>query len=87
MKLRCHISAGCEIPMQYPNLVKARYGKLKGKGWINQLLPEDKAALIAIGLEHAQHGHLGGQARVKSATRDAMGRFCSKSATDNTVLS
>jgi len=72
---------------KYPDLIRSRYQNLKGKGWINQLLPDDKAALIAIGLEHAQHGHLGGQARAKSATRDDKGRFCSKSATDNTVLS
>ena len=57
-----------------PNYFKNRYN-LRGKDWIRLLSNDDRAALIRIGLEHAEYGKAGGRARAIKAKRDKKGRF------------
>jgi hypothetical protein len=62
--------------MTYPNLFKNRYPEgLRGRDWINRVMPEDQKAFQEIGLDHALHGVLGGIARAKTGKRDNRGRF------------
>jgi hypothetical protein len=69
--------ASCEgyTKMIYPNLFISRYPRLKGKAWLNSIMPEDKAAFIRLGQQYHEYGKLGGKIRAKTGKRDSKGRF------------
>ena len=60
--------------MLYPNLFK-KFDQRQGKSWVKNLPAEDLRVFVEIDLQAAEHGHLGGMARAKTARRDKRGRF------------
>ncbi|MEI6415742.1 MAG: hypothetical protein WCP34_15990 [Pseudomonadota bacterium] len=62
------------MKLSYPNLFK-EFEPRHGKDWVKNLPEQDKRVFIEIGLQAAEHGHLGGIARAKTARRDHKGRF------------
>ena len=59
----------------FQNLFKSKYPDLNGKGWVNQLTPEDKEVFVWIWQRSHEFGHRGGIARASTAKRDERGRF------------
>lgn len=54
---------------------KQRYPNLKGRDWVNQLSPEDKAAFLHLVRGQGGHGTKGGRKRADTGKRDNKGRF------------
>lgn len=61
--------------MLYPNLIKNKYPVLQGRDWIRKISPDDREALIWLGMRAWDFGRMGGIARAKTALRDSRGRF------------
>ena len=56
-------------------LIKQKYPQLKGKDWMNQVSPEDKAAIMQLVRAEGEYGRRGGRARADRGKRDEKGRF------------
>jgi hypothetical protein len=61
--------------MNYSGIFKARYPVLTGKDWIRRINPDDRAVLVDIGLQAAEHGHLGGVALAQKRGREYMSKI------------
>ena len=72
----------------YPRLFKNRYPPevLKGRDWINNVSPEDRAAFVYIGLEAADHGKKGGEALVQRHGKKHMKDIARRGALVKNVL-